>query len=748
MHTLYSILNPTCTSNKIVYNCNMRETKNKFMYKSFNKYLLRTPTFSYETLDDISIKKLMLLIKDPYISEAIYISSPEFHTEMMKCINGQIDFSERMFNTILKFILRICTRCTPFGIFSGVSVGEKSTNSKVSVQDISEYSRVSKFDMDFLYSLSQQFCDNPIVRSNLRYYPNNSLYVIGDSLRYVESRYDNDIKKNLMSSIDNSFYVEEVLSQARRGKSIKELAQSITDEEITDENAVEFVNNLIDEQIIVSSIYPNVTGEDYFSILKAELTPVVKGLFTDIETLLKNINLNNSNGSDFKLNYIELHKLLRKNNIAFKEKLLIQTDLIVKCTKNELSEAVFSDVDKALRILNKLSNYDESQNLKKFKEEFYRRYEDAEMPLSIVLDVESGIGFPPLINEIYELSPLVDDLYARKKTEDTTGLTKKDHLLNSKILDCIKNNSNEIIITDLDLINFEENWDNLPATFSVFINILNSKNRIKISDVGNVTATAILGRFAQADKNIKKFVNEIIQKEDALLNDNEIICEISHLPEKSFGNILSRPCLRQYEIPYLSKSYFSEENQILIDDIYISIKEDKILLKSRKNNKIIIPRLATAHNFTEDNLPIYLFLCEMQSQGINDFLTFDWGNIFKLHSFFPRVLYANTVLSPCMWVLSTNIIEKIKSEKDVQEWRNSFDVPDKIFLKDLDVELFIDFNNEMMTKLFIAEIKNKSRVMIVEYMFDDNSALVTNINRAKYTNEIVISYYKNLHNEK
>ena len=61
---------------------------------------------------------------------------------------------------------------------------------------------------------------------------------------------------------------------------------------------------------------------------------------------------------------------------------------------------------------------------------------------------------------------------------------------------------------------------------------------------------------------------------------------------------------RAYEIVYLSNSEIPTENQIFINDLYVSIKNDSIQLRSKKLDKEVIPILSNAHNFdTNDPLP-------------------------------------------------------------------------------------------------------------------------------------------------
>ena len=100
----------------------------------------------------------------------------------------------------------------------------------------------------------------------------------------------------------------------------------------------------------------------------------------------------------------------------------------------------------------------------------------------------------------------------------------------------------------------------------------NEEELISIESSGNCSAAKLIGRFCNGDEAIHNLANEIVIKE-AELNQNKILAEIVHIPQSRTGNVLRRPCLRAYEIPYLANSTLPTTNQITIEDLYLSIKQ-------------------------------------------------------------------------------------------------------------------------------------------------------------------------------
>lgn len=723
--------------------------KKQTQYKYLHKYIIRTPAFSSSELSNLTADDLINICNQNYVSSAIYMASPELHKEMSKLINGKnVKNKDKLIQSIYKYLMRMSNRCSPFGLFCGTGIGSVGNKNSIEINSLENHRRLTRLDMNFLCALAMEIEKNEVVKNDLKFFPNSSLYRIADQLRYVEYRYEKSKRHNFTSSIDFFEQIDIILKNSVSGSTIEELAPLIVDTEISIDDAYQFLNELIENQILISEIHPSVTGDNFFNILKGKLGG--SDIFKNLLKIEKILNKIDNDDISYGLNHIkDLINETNKLNVFYNKKYLVQTDLLMSFIENTISEDILQDIDDALSILNKLTLFEKNNNLVEFKNKFYERYEDQEIPLVLALDVESGIGYPVSDSEIFTVSPLIDDLdltssnLNNTKEKSKINLSRKDVILNKKIIEAIKNNEKEIILNQDDFSELEENWDNTPNSFSVFLSVVESdfkSTKLYISDVGGSSATCVLGRFCKLDKEIEKFVKEIIKLEDKD-NEQKLYAEILHLPENRVGNILQRPNLRNYEIPYLAKSNLSINNQISINDIMISIKNDRIVLRSNSLKKEIITKLSTAHDYTINSLPIYHFLCDLQTQNIRGTLSFTWGNLFYFYDFFPRIVYKSIVLSPCTWVIKKKSLEKLKTY-NIDSWRREYKIPAKIFLLENENELLIDFTNELSTDVFISSTKKKERIIITEYLYNWNKALVKQQSKA-FANEIILSYIKN-----
>lgn len=123
------------------------------------------------------------------------------------------------------------------------------------------------------------------------------------------------------------------------------------------------------------------------------------------------------------------------------------------------------------------------------------------------------------------------------------------------------------------------------------------------------------------------------------------------LPEGRVGNVVCRPVLREYEIPFLAAPGVPPDRQLPLSDLTLSLRGGRIVLRSRRLGREVIPRLSSAHDFTATrSLKIYKFLCLLQQQGVTPWLSWDWDQVPR-DGFLPRVVFGNVVLSPACWIL-------------------------------------------------------------------------------------------------
>jgi hypothetical protein len=603
--------------------------KEKIPYEPFDNFILRTPLkpFNYfqELTSSMEIDKenLNKILQDPVIKEALFLASPDLYTQMEEWLNGK-EFKQKevdgLYHSILKYISRLSSRSTPFGLFAGISVGKLSDETQINIPDISNYKRSLRLDMNYTVALAMHLSTLPEIKEQIKFYPNTSKYITGSQLRYVEYKYINAKRVHHIAAVDNSEYLEKVLERATSGEYIEVLAKELIDDEINFNDAYDFINDLIENQILISELEPSVSGEDLLiqTINVIDKLKGVEGIKSILHDIKNDIDLINSLPLGIEVSkYFDLLEKVKKLEVDFKLKYMFQVDMAKPASNIKINKELTDNILQAFIILNRITLKQQETNLTKFREAFYERYEDAEVPLLHALDTETGIGYLNYNSGSGIPSPLVDDIVLPVTYSDSHKINWNAYnsYILKKYIEAIKENKSEIEITDNEIENStsKTDWEDLPKTMAAMVQLFKGVEgeQIYLKNVGGSSAVNLLGRFVDCDMQVKDLIQEIANFEE-INEPNKILAEIVHLPESRTGNVLLRPMIRKYEIPYLAKSNVKEENQILPEDLMISVRRNEIKIRSKKLSKEIIPHLSNAHNFSYNALPVYQFLCDMQ----------------------------------------------------------------------------------------------------------------------------------------
>lgn len=710
----------------------------QFPYIFFNEYVFRTPTFSHQnfirqlTDDHLSDQAFNDICSDSAFQEAIYLASPDLYNELSQHLAAAVKVhpNQRFRNSIIKYYSRMSSRCTPFGLFAAVGIG-KFTIDELQPCSQNTILRDTKLDMLFLASLAKTLESKKDIKEKLLYFPNNSIYKVGKRIRYVEYNFVSNRREYIISSAELTEELSEIIQFSKNGKTIKEILSVFAGPEITYDEATQFVDELIENQILVSMLEPNVSGKDYLDSIISVLRSIDAKKELQILLEIKN-SLNNVDQSirNTRQAYEVIEDLIKTLVTDYDKKYIFQTDSYIDADSS-LPKNQQKDIERAIHFLNKITANHPEIYLENFKKQFSERFDAQEIPLSYLMDTEIGIGYGPFTSQgIHEY---LDDISISSKKKEKQNfhciLSPFQMLLNEKVQDALRNNSFSITISDQDLHELHENWHDLPPTISVMAEYLSVENSRKlfISSCGGSSATHLLGRFCSEKSNVHLFTKEIAEKEEEWQQDY-IVAEIIHLPESRIGNVIRRPHLRNYEIPYLAQSVLPESQQIPIEDLLVSVKDDQVVLRSKKLNRKVMPYLSNAHNYGNNTLPLYNFLCDLQAQGCRKALYFDWGGLGTLYKFLPRVEYENIVVSKAQWKISQKDILSIEHLMDnagvlleeFRTWRNLQRIPQWVQWVKSDHILPFNLENYDMIKLFLTTVRSEKSIQIEEYLYDRN----------------------------
>ncbi len=679
-------------------------------------------------------ERLSQILQRPEFSEAIFVASPTLAAATAAWHDGgarpaldKVDLS------LTAYLSRAAARPTPFGLFAGCTVGTFGHGAHLELGDRASYGRHTRLDAEYVSSLAATIAGNPSFRRVLRFQPNSSLYEAAGRVFVAVAEGGATGRSYRLVAVRKSPYLMAALERARHGASLSEVAEALIDGDVTQEDAEAFVDELVESQLLVSDAELQVTGSEPTEAMIATLGrhPETSPVAGALERMRAALTRMDSEGLGVAADrYRDVADAGAVLPVSPDVSRLVQVDLLKPASGEMTLPADVADaVLQGVEALHRLSRAAPSPGLARFREQFVRRYETRGIPLADALDEENGIGFERSETAGAELRELIGGLASSPNGDLSTRWMARDALLLDKVLQAASAGREEIELAPEELDRLPDTHGGpLPDAFEALAtldaasagDIEAGRFRVVMHSVSGPSGGRLLGRFCHSSPELCTRVAEHLRAEEAARPD-AVFAEIVHLPEGRVANIVSRPVLRAFEIPYLGRSGAPAEHQLPISDLIVSVDGERVVLRSRRLGREVIPRMTTAHNHSRRGLGVYRFLCALQSQGVSPGAAWDWGPLAEV-PFLPRVVMGRAVLSRARWNLRGETLEAFRHSGDddmftaVQQLRADHRLPRYVALADGENELLTDTENLLSLRALGRQIKSRSAATLVELL--------------------------------
>lgn len=681
-----------------------------------------------------SDKLRSLLTSYPEINEAIMLSNLELYRSYTAWMKHDAEIGSKLILTLYRYIARMSTRPTPFGKFSGVFFCDAVAERTALILDGSkEY--FTRLDMGYVASNLKNITDDREFLQDIRFFCNNSVHECKDHYRYAESMYQNGKRHYLWVRINKNPLLQKVYDLSKNGRRLRELANDMTSLGLPSFRVDEYLHTLIDRQFLVSELEPSVTGNDYLPLLAAKLERS-SGAGRLLSSLIDAVEDKSVAG----VSAIDKAMAISGNASDIPANHILQTDQKTIAESARVNRKLLNTISREIEELFSIFHTNLPDDLRLFAERFRDRYDMMEVPLLEALDGDTGVGYGNLSGQYLDGNPLINKL----DLSNSGGLESfalEDRVMTSTF----GAKGYEIDLEAIGLANLRQGKDSIPPpTFYTFGTILardgeeldNGRFQFHLKGCGGPSAKNLIARFSYMDERLREKLVECTQYEEHAFND-AILAEIIHIPEDRIGNILQRPIFHSYEIPFLGRSTVDEEHKLYPSDLLISVRNGKVILRSRRLDKRVIPRLSCAHNFRK-GISIYRFLCDLQHQDYPFSLRWNWGRHQSL-PFLPRVTYKHLILSRARWHVSRKDMKNsARDTEDMDEIKSTLNLPSEVLLAEGDNELFLNLDTPWGARLFLDKLK-KGNVTLYEVLADD-SGVVRDQAGGRYANEWVIPF--------
>ncbi|MGH3994155.1 MAG: thiopeptide-type bacteriocin biosynthesis protein, partial [Pseudonocardiaceae bacterium] len=205
--------------------------------------------------------------------------------------------------------------------------------------------------------------------------------------------------------------------------------------------------------------------------------------------------------------------------------------------------------------------------------------------------------------------------------------------------------------------------------------------------------------------------------------------------------------LRDHEIPYIGRSQAPRERQIPVTDLLVSVVEGRVVLRSKRLGREVLPRLTSAHNFGTADLGMYRFLCGLGTQGVATGLGWGWGAL-ERSAFLPRVTAGRLVLSLARWRLGQKHLEELGKARGValyravQSLRERLGLPRLVALADGDNVLPVDLDNVLSIESFVRLVKERPEAVLTELFAGSPEELCVHGPEGRFVHELIVPFVR------
>lgn len=514
---------------------------------------------------------------------------------------------------------------------------------------------------------------------------NSSVYTVGNEIRYIRFKEDQFEIYSVEAFPELEAVADCCRIQANRRDIEEMLAKRFG---LSTSMANRLILQLVDLQLLFPETHPNITGTDYFERINAKL---ISGSRKYAITERRRIS-----------GQLDRHRLKHLPDL-------------IDFLANELPEEM-------------------NPALTGFLQAFVKRFDQNAIPLALALDPETGVDYGGFASHA-ENDVLATFAFGneKEKEQESWPFTALHKFLLKRIM------GGQTIRLEEFSTPAKKGKLLLPNSLNIVLHF--SGCNAVIENAGGCSANMLLGRFTMGSESIENACLKVASLEQEA-NPHVLFFDVAYQAEKRVDNVNRRKHLYAAELPILSWSTHS--SPIHFDDILVMVRNDEVLLWSKKLNKRLIPRIASAYNYTRSDLAVYRFLCDLQHQNIRSDLNFNLARFFPEMSHYPRVVYKDIIVFPARWLIPAAIADRSRfaSKGELADWLQREGIDFLFRAGHADQTLIFDPKSEADMNAFLLFLKQhpKQAIYISEALAEPDN-LVQDENGRAYISQFIVPYY-------
>ncbi|MCX5214687.1 lantibiotic dehydratase [Kitasatospora sp. NBC_00240] len=647
---------------------------------------------------------------DPLVRLAVTVASHDLAAALART-RPEDPAARRVRGKLARYLIRMCTRPTPFGVFAGVGLAHWADRTDLALAPGPPRTR-TRPDMAWLLGLVRRLEEDPEVRAGLRLTTNAAVVLRGGHALLPESGTGDRPGGGAEAvSIRLTAAVRQVLAQARRPTPPAELAAGLAGlAGATPDKAAALVERLRAQGFLQSDLRPPLTGGDPAGHVVRRLAAVPGGrdVATDLDELSRGLARWDGLPPGARVDgWPELVGHATALHPAAPATPVLQTDLALTLGGQGLHPRVATEAARAAELLLRLSPYPAGlPRLESYRRSFLSRYGlERRVPLLELIDPDLGLG-PPSDTLAHRAPVPADQRRARLLLDLALAANRECR----QVVDLTDRQVEQLTVPRLDPAACPPSLDLalfLPAASPAAVDA--GEFRLVVGpNLGAPAAGRHLGRFVDLlGPTARAGLDEITRLEQAASPDT-LLAELVYLPERPrAANVAVRPAVRAHEIVLGTAPGVPPRRVVPLDELVVGLHAGRLSVEWPAGDARVVA--VQGHMLNPMGAPAPMrFLLDVAADGCCQFTPFSWGPADGL-SFRPRVQYGRIVLALAQWrVDATDLPAGASADAfahALAAWRERWAVPRQVYLSSGDNRLLLDLSDPDQVHVVREELK-------------------------------------------
>ncbi|ODQ88727.1 hypothetical protein BHQ18_17865 [Mycolicibacterium flavescens] len=623
------------------------------------------------------------------IREAVLLASPVLAAQVRKLLSSTgtdtpVKKRRRLHKGLLKYALRLSTRCTPFGMFAGVAVlpvgdGEPALGTS-HVRHVRATGAVTRRLLEETRALPQA-----------RLYPNPSLITRADRLAVT-----------VMRGVDDTHTRASVRATGPARLAIDTAAGVATRQDIEQRVADAYpaagpakVQKLVDDLLVAEVLLCEAEHSAFDGDPLVRVPDAVEGA-TKMRAAVARYSTASHPADDGSLD--TLLRLCSQSEAQPGVQRGVHVDLELDASGRVPVSLVDAAHDAITALAATMAHAPVNPALDEFGAEFLERYGNTVVPFLTAVDDELGIGYPQAYASVGRPTAPSEGPDAERRRDLIARLL---HRAASEGVDTVE-------LTDADLAGFAAP-DGMPSSFDVMLRLHRVPTGLSATVAGiGFPGGSTTGRFTALMTQARDYAQRCVDFDTAWWADNTggqgILCDVDYIAgTDSINAVAATAQLYPFTLAVNARPHKPTGTVLTLADIYLGYADGRVRTVLADRSPVRVRQLNMAT--TSASAKAVRLLRAISDAGTR-MPFWSWGGAEAVLNQLPAVRYRNVTLTEQRWRYPTAAEQ---SRDALREWIAEIGVSRYVLAGSHDTRLHLDTHHPAHRDLLLDEITAGNR---------------------------------------